>query len=227
MLFKKKKQNYKIKIKRVFKNSIFLKKKTINSSFYKLGRRYLHGLKLLETARLQEYQFNALHFNTKRIRKRAKGVKLKGATISFNIPLTKKSTGVRMGKGKGKVKLWCGNFVKGSLLFLWNYKTRDKLARIIKMLRCKTPARITFVKKNTRTNKIRIPCSRNIGLLRSFCLTTKRFYRQVFYLSKVSQLRAIRARRLERIIARGIARTMAKRLRYQQQAALKSNKKKK
>lgn len=194
-------------------------------SFYKLGRRYLHGLKIMETCRLQEYQFNALHFNTKRIRKRAKGVKLKGATISFNIPLTKKSTGVRMGKGKGKIKHWCGNFIKGSILFLWRYKTRDKLARIVKMLRCKTPARVAFIKKNTRTRKILVPSSVDLGLLRSFCLTTKRFYRPLFYLSKVSNLRAIRARRLARVIARGIARTMAKRLRYQQQAASKSKKK--
>lgn len=76
----------------------------------------VYGLKILQSRRITVRQLEAAR---KVIRKKLKG-KVKEhvmLTIFPDLPLTKKSSGVRMGKGKGNIEAWCFPLNIGRILF--------------------------------------------------------------------------------------------------------------
>lgn len=52
-----------------------------------------------------------------------------------DLPVTKKPTGVRMGKGKGKPNLWVSKLPAGTMLFELDNITRDKANKIARVLK--------------------------------------------------------------------------------------------
>lgn len=85
------------------------------------------GLKTLFSFRITALQIEAVRKSVaKNLKKRFKN-KLK-ITFFPDIPVTKKSSGIRMGKGKGNVDHWCFLIKKGRVLFELDAKAIDKAA---------------------------------------------------------------------------------------------------
>lgn len=99
-----------------------------------------HGLKLLETVKVQWYSFEALRRKLLRICKNRVPLYIH---VQLNIPLTTKP-GMRMGKGKGKLKAWVGNLRKGCIFLEFGLLSiKDKLL-INHVLRSKLPFKTQF-----------------------------------------------------------------------------------
>lgn len=104
----------KTKFKKKHKNFKVLKKK--ESSFLQplVG---FSGLKVLKAFRITAKQIEAFKKTIVRIVKRKYKYKTKLRFDVFpDIPVTKKSSGIRMGKGKGKVGYWCFLVKQGRIL---------------------------------------------------------------------------------------------------------------
>lgn len=101
------------------------------------------ALKLDETCRLQWYQFSglarAIYFYCD------KTVERWFPTMHFCVPLTKKSLGVRMGKGKGKHRHWCVNLLRGTILMEIDYTPTFLTKLALKQLMHRIPARAHLV----------------------------------------------------------------------------------
>jgi ribosomal protein L16/L10AE len=104
------------------------------------------ALKLDETCRLQWYQFSALakliYFYCHKV------VERWFPTMHFCVPLTKKSLGVRMGKGKGKPRHWCVNLLRGTILMEIDYTPTFLTKLALKQLMHRIPARAHLVMQN-------------------------------------------------------------------------------
>jgi len=74
------------------------------------------GLKILNSFRLTAKQIETIRKIIKR--KMSKKTKEKLILNVFpDLPVTKKSSGLRMGKGKGHIEYWCVPVIKGRILF--------------------------------------------------------------------------------------------------------------
>jgi large subunit ribosomal protein L16 len=110
----------KTKFKKYHKSLRKLKKKETKKTQPNIG---FSGLKILDS-----FKITAKHIETvKKILIRIVKRKFKFKTkVNFNIfpnlPVTKKSSGIRMGKGKGNVDYWCFLAKKGRILFEFDNK---------------------------------------------------------------------------------------------------------
>jgi large subunit ribosomal protein L16 len=108
----------KTKYKKSHKRNRILYKTEFLSNQPSLG---FSGLKALSSFRATSKQIEAVRkVITKNIKKKYKS-RLK-FSIFPHLPITKKSSGIRMGKGKGNVEYWCFLIKKGKILFELNKK---------------------------------------------------------------------------------------------------------
>lgn len=83
---------------------------------YILPKVGVFGLKFLGSLRLTSEQIESVRKVIKR--KMLKKVKEKVKISVFpDLPVTKKSSGVRMGKGKGNIDFWCFPVISGRVVF--------------------------------------------------------------------------------------------------------------
>lgn len=100
------------------------------------------GLKSLESARMTSRQIESAR---KVIRK---GLNKFGNlwVIPFpDMPVTKKSLGVRMGKGKGNVSYWVCRLIEGDIIFEVNGVSITQASRVIKDASKKLPVKTALV----------------------------------------------------------------------------------
>lgn len=87
-----------------------------NESNYISPLKGFAGIKATKPFRLTSKQIEASRkVITRQLRKKFK-TRLRYCVFP-DLPITKKSTGVRMGKGKGNVDFWCFPVLKGQMLF--------------------------------------------------------------------------------------------------------------
>jgi large subunit ribosomal protein L16 len=83
---------------------------------YSFPKRGLFGLKALGCSRIRAGHIEAIRrYIQRRIKKKMKE-KLR-VCIFPDMPITRKSSGLRMGKGKGDVEYWCTTVFTGRILF--------------------------------------------------------------------------------------------------------------
>ena len=103
----------KVKFKKQHRRRNLLTKKEVN---YITPLKGFSGIKATSSFRLTSTQIESSRkVITKHIRKKFKS-KLRFC-IFPDLPITKKSTGVRMGKGAGNIDFWCFPVLKGRVLF--------------------------------------------------------------------------------------------------------------
>jgi large subunit ribosomal protein L16 len=83
---------------------------------YILPKVGVFGLKFLGSIRLSTQQIEAVRkvIRRKMLKKIKEHVKI---SVFPDLPVTKKSSGVRMGKGKGNIDFWCFPVNKGRIVF--------------------------------------------------------------------------------------------------------------
>lgn len=101
------------------------------------------GIKILENCKLQYYQFESLR---KMFLPYTKGTAKVWFRGDFRTPLTKKSIGTRMGKGKGKLSHWVSNYKKGQI-FVEIESIEDELnySALFKKLKFKLPFKFCLI----------------------------------------------------------------------------------
>lgn len=114
----------KTKFKKAHKRYKHLRSSEANYNQPLLG---FFGLKALFSFRITALQIEAVRKSVAKNLKRRFKNKLK-ITFFPDIPVTKKSSGIRMGKGKGNVDHWCFLVKKGRILFELDAKAIDKAA---------------------------------------------------------------------------------------------------
>ena len=136
----------KLKFKKTFRrriknNSINLNPKSTNLQFGSAGIRSLSCCKI---------RFKQLEASRRVVLRLCKKRTKIWINPVMDIPLTARSFESRMGKGKGKVKYWCGNVKKFELLFEVDNLVFTKSKKILKKLMSKIPIRsnIIFRSKN-------------------------------------------------------------------------------
>src|ERR1700679_3727411 len=110
-------------VKMKFKKHRKYKGKLKRSDFVKIlpNNEFFFGLKILETNRIS---FNQIESARRVIRKKIKKKFLDQILINnpTDIPVTRKSSGVRMGRGKGNFLFWASIVKTGRVLFEFNKK---------------------------------------------------------------------------------------------------------
>lgn len=106
MITNNKKRKFQKQYKGRIKNLYETRANTIQSGLY--------AIKTLEKGKIPEKQIETIRRTLTNYTKRQIKIWIK---INANNPITQKSTGVRMGKGKGKVKFWAANVNCGKILF--------------------------------------------------------------------------------------------------------------
>lgn len=105
----------------------------------------LCGFRFKEGCKLQFHQFNAMaRIFVYYCKERSK---LRFWNRNFCVPLTKKAVGVRMGKGKGKHRHWCVQFLKASTFFEAELRPDFLTRTALKLVRLKSPARVSVLKR--------------------------------------------------------------------------------
>ena len=109
-MLKKNPNNY--KYKKLHKNKIKMKKKNkIKSIMFRFGT---YGIKALENGRLT---YNQIESTRKIISKKIKKISKIWIRININIPITTKTSGIRMGRGVGTISYWITKIKTGQILF--------------------------------------------------------------------------------------------------------------
>jgi large subunit ribosomal protein L16 len=109
----------KTKFKKYHKNNSKLKKNELGVNQPQVG---FSGLKFLGSFRLSAKHIETVKKVIVRVVKRKFKYKTKLVLNVFpDLPITKKSSGVRMGKGKGNIDYWCFLVKAGRVLFEFNY----------------------------------------------------------------------------------------------------------
>ena len=83
---------------------------------YSFPKRGLFGLKVLASSRIQANHIEAMRRYIQRKIKKKMQEKLQ-ICIFPDLPATRKSSGIRMGKGKGAIEYWCTPIFTGRVIF--------------------------------------------------------------------------------------------------------------
>lgn len=105
-------------------------------------------IKSLKSKRFTPNQFESFRRVVKRLLKRQGH--LKGFFIC-DLPITEKSLGIRMGKGKGNIKVWCSSIVTGRVLYSFSNIGSYASFFVIRKASKKFPVK-TFIKKLNVSN---------------------------------------------------------------------------
>jgi large subunit ribosomal protein L16 len=100
------------------------------------------GLKALEPERVTARQIEAARRAITRQMKRAGRVWIR---IFPDVPVTKKPTEVRMGKGKGAIELWAARVAPGRIMFEIDGVTEETAREALRLGAAKLPIRTRIV----------------------------------------------------------------------------------
>jgi large subunit ribosomal protein L16 len=100
------------------------------------------GLKALEPERVTARQIEAARRAMTREMKRQGRVWIR---VFPDVPVTKKPTEVRMGKGKGAVELWAARVAPGRIMFELDGVTETVAREALRLAAAKLPIRTRFV----------------------------------------------------------------------------------
>ena len=104
----------------------------------------IFGLKALEKGRITARQIEAVRRTLAGLTKRKSKVWIR---IFPNVPVTKKPTEVRMGKGKGNVSHWICNVKPGKILFEISGKDEIVIREALKVASNKFPIAVKLVSR--------------------------------------------------------------------------------
>lgn len=137
-----KKQPKKFFFKKPFKRKVYNNNKILRISSAAVHFDY-YGLKAKEPGRLKYRQVDSVRkvflfffrFDSDLL-----------IRVNFNSPITKKSIGVRMGRGKGKLNTWVANIKYGQIVFELSKKIKlYKLSVALKIIRERIPIKMKLV----------------------------------------------------------------------------------
>lgn len=132
----------KTKYRKAFKGKI----KGISSRCFTLNLGEF-GLKALEAERIKDKQIEA---SRKAIRSSLKKSGKLWIRIFPNIPVTKKPTDVRMGKGKGSVEDYIFRVKPGRILFELSAVSEEEARKAFELAAKKLPIKTKFIKSHCR-----------------------------------------------------------------------------
>ncbi len=101
-----------------------------------------YGLKAVEPERITSRQIEAARRAMTRAMKRAGRVWIR---IFPDVPVTKKPTEVRMGKGKGSVEYWAARVKPGRIMFEIDGVDRETAKYALELAAAKLPIKTRFV----------------------------------------------------------------------------------
>jgi large subunit ribosomal protein L16 len=101
-----------------------------------------YGLKAQEPARITARQIEAARRAMTRHMKRAGRVWIR---VFPDLPVSKKPTEVRMGKGKGSVEYWCARVHPGRIMFEVDGVPREVAQEAFRLAAAKLPVKTRFV----------------------------------------------------------------------------------
>ena len=101
-----------------------------------------YGLKAVEPERVTSRQIEAARRAMTRAMKRAGRVWIR---IFPDVPVTKKPTEVRMGKGKGSVEYWAARVKPGRIMFEIDGVDRETAKHALELAAAKLPIKTRFV----------------------------------------------------------------------------------
>ncbi len=101
-----------------------------------------YGLKAVEPSRVTARQIEATRRAITRHMKRAGRVWIR---IFPDVPVTKKPTEVRMGKGKGSVEFWCAKVKPGRIMFEIDGVSDEVARRALELGAAKLPIKCKIV----------------------------------------------------------------------------------
>ena len=104
-----------------------------------------YGLKSLEPSRVTARQIEAARRAMTRHMKRAGRVWIR---IFPDVPVSKKPTEVRMGKGKGSVEFWAAKVKPGRMMFEIDGVPVDVAREALSLAAAKLPVKCKFVERN-------------------------------------------------------------------------------
>ena len=104
----------------------------------------IYGLKALEKGRITARQIEAVRRTLAGLTKRKSKVWIR---IFPNVPVTKKPTEVRMGKGKGNVSHWICNVKPGKILFEISGKDEIVIKEALKVASNKFPISVKLISR--------------------------------------------------------------------------------
>jgi len=103
-----------------------------------------YGLKAIEPDRITSRQIEAARRAMTRAMKRAGRVWIR---IFPDVPVTKKPTEVRMGKGKGSVEYWAARVKPGRIMFEIDGVDRETAKKALELAAAKLPIKTRFVSR--------------------------------------------------------------------------------
>jgi len=115
-----------------------LHKGTIRKCQYRLSAKYLQqgsaGLRVLKSGRFTQKQLEQARRKIVTVRKRKEKQKIWFRCIP-DIPITAKSLGLRMGKGKGAIKYWSARLRAGKVIFQINRMTKRREVKALHLIK--------------------------------------------------------------------------------------------
>lgn len=130
-----------LKFKKYHKVNNFFSVVIEKKLFFPLDGEY--GLQSLESGKLKFKQIEACRRTIKRGLSKTDNLWIK---IFTDIPITKKPSSSRMGKGKGSVSHWVAAVSIGQILFEINVSNFNKALIILKKAKTKLPIKTKFIK---------------------------------------------------------------------------------
>lgn len=130
-----------LKFKKYHKINKFYKFVTEKKIFFPLDGQY--GLQSLESGKVRFKQIEACRRTIKRGLMKKDNLWIK---IFTDIPVTKKASSSRMGKGKGSISHWVSAVSRGQILFEISISKLDKAIFILKKAKTKLPIKTKFIK---------------------------------------------------------------------------------
>ena len=130
-----------LKFKKYHKVNNFFLTTTEKKLFFPLDGEY--ALQCLESGKLKFKQIEACRRTIKRGLSKVDNLWIK---IFTNIPVTKKPSSSRMGKGKGSVSHWVAAVICGQILFEISIPKLEKALFILKKAQTKLPIKTKFIK---------------------------------------------------------------------------------
>lgn len=130
-----------LKFKKYHKINIFFSKTIEKKMFYPLEGEYA-----LQSVNYGKIKFKQIEACRRTIKRGLKKLGVLWIKIFTNIPVTKKPSTSRMGKGKGSTAYWIAAIKKGQILFEINVLNYDIAFFIFKKVNNKLPIRIKLIK---------------------------------------------------------------------------------